>query len=325
MIKSRGLRLSKNQILAFPFLALMYATIVLYLLGSVGGVDLAVYEANSNLAFQEWSIYYYKEFFSWGMIKLAYGVSEKLGLSQPTLVINLFLFAIYSLFTRGMNLKAKLIPLILISPIAVLLSLNVLRQYISVLLLCLATLNLLNKNNLSACFLLFLSFFSHQSVILLIFCIFASRFLSVGSVAFLVLSMQFFIFILNSYGLGFYSGEGYVETGEVSSAFKVLFYFCYLVVLFLALNSLGFSVGDQLLFNKLIKVLLWFSVLMIVFPWPSWIANRYLISVGFIYLFLIFSRVVVSNKDFLILFLVSILNLLGVYFHGGARSMVVLG
>jgi hypothetical protein len=302
----------------------MYVTIVWYLLGSVGGVDLAVYEANSNLALQEWSYYYYKEFFSWGIIKLAYRVSGYFGLSQPALVINLFLLVIYFLFTRGMNLRVKLIPLILLSPIAILLSLNVLRQYISILLLCLATLSLLDKRYIAACLLIFLSFFSHQSVILLIFCIFAIRFLSFRSVALLVLSMQLFIFVLNSYGFSFYSGEGYVEVGDVSTASKVLFYFAYLVVLFLALNSLGVGVGDELYFIKVIKVLLWFAILMIAFPWPSWIANRYLISVGFIYLFLIFSRVVVSEKVFLILLLVLIFNLLGVYFHGGARSMVVL-
>lgn len=326
--KAHGLKVSKASIMSLVFLLPAYFIICIFLVKSVGGIDLVEYEKNSGLGFKDWSWYFYKEFFSWFLIKFSYEVSWWLGLKQPALVINAVLFLMYLFFTKNMGLQAKIVPLILIGPMSVLLSFNILRQYISVVLLCLALLNLLGGNWKVSLFLSGLAFFSHQSIILLVPLVYACRFFSFYVASGVVFCGQLIVLLLNVvFGLGLYSDQGYNDAGDIPSTYKVLFHFVYVFFLFLMLRG-GRLWRDCTLMKydfigKIVSVLMVFSILMVVFPWPDWIVNRLLINISFIYMFLLLARErFVAKRCGGFVFFLCVVNAIGVLFHGGAISML---
>jgi hypothetical protein len=312
------------------FLACIYSVCIFFLACAVGGVDLVAYKNSSSVSFEDWDSYFYKEFFSWLIIKFSFYVSNSLGLMQPVLMVNFSLLILYLFFTRGMKLQRWLIPLVLISPLSILLCFNVLRQYVSVFLVSLALLNILNGNLKTFFLLSVLAFFSHQSIIFLIALILMCRFFSFYAALIFLLVSQFFVLIVNMvYGFGLYSDQGYDEVGELLPFYKVLSHFAYVVFLFLMLKFLGRLCGglkfNSVFLDKVINSLMGFSVLIIVFPWPAWISNRLLINVSFVYLFLFFNFYSLRKKyKFVFLLSFCLLNIAAIILHGGALSMLDL-
>lgn len=328
LVRPLGLKVSKANMMSLVFLLPAYFIICIFLVKSVGGIDLVEYEKNSALGFKDWSWYYYKEFFSWFLIKFSYEVSWWLGLKQPVLVINAVLFLMYLFFTRNMGLQAKIVPLILIGPMSVLLSFNILRQYISVVLLCLALLNLLYGKGKVSTLLSCLAFFSHQSIVLLVPLVFVCRFFSFYVASGVVFCGQLIVMLLSAVlGLGLYSDQGYNYVGDISSAYKVVSHFIYVFFLFVMLQVgrlwRDYSLMKYDFIGKIVSVLMVFSISMLVFPWPDWIVNRLLINISFIYMFLLLSRErFVAKRGGGFVFFLCVVNAVGLLFHGGAISML---
>jgi hypothetical protein len=326
--RSLSLKISGSSFFSWVLLTSAYLVIGTFLVNSVGGIDLIDYKKNSALGVGEWGAYFYKEFFSWLLIKVAFDVSEVLGLKNPVLIINLILFLIYLFFTRSMGLQARLTPLVLIGPLSILLSFNVLRQYISIVLFCIAVLSLLKNNWKTSLALSFLAFFSHQSIIFLLPVVYACRLINFYVTAIVIFSVQFFALLLNAtLGLNLYSDQGYSYTGDTPLLYKVIAHFAYVFFLYAMLRVRYFfdkkSNLNNLFIEKLTNALMLFSVLIIIFPWPEWIVNRLLINIAFIYLFLLLTRekMMLNKKGLFVLFL-CFANAGGVLLHSGALSML---
>lgn len=320
----------KNPSYSPALLIPTYLIICSFLINSTGGIDLIAYKIGSSIKIPDWTVYFYKEFFSWTIIKISYEAADLFGLKQPIIFINLLLLTICAFFTKNSAMRVSLLPLALISPISILLTFNVLRQYISIVLLCLVILNLLHRNWKTSALLAFLSLFSHQSVVLLIPTIYACYFFKLRTVTAIILLSQLSIFALNSFaGIDIYSDQGYTEVTDTPSIYKMYFYLAYIALIFVVLRFAKKS-GDFLFLetsfiSKLISAILIFSIATAVFPWPTWIINRILTSTAFILIFLFFSlkKHRGSKGDLLAAALVTF-NIFGILFHGGALSMISL-
>jgi hypothetical protein len=129
-------------------------------------------------------------------------------------------------------------------------------------------------------------------------------------------------------GLGFYDLGNYNDNDNASPLMRLSLHFLYTV--FLSITLYIYSVtgrrDDQHFFKKLNAGLLFFAALIIAFPWPFWVANRFLIYVAFIYLALILARcngfcVDRAKYNFLIASLV-LFNAAAIFMHKGALQML---
>jgi len=317
-------RSSENVVLFFFSLL-----IVCVMINAVGGVDLSTYRDNSYLPFGEWGAYFIKEFLSWSVIKFCYELSDFLGLAQPVFLLTFFLFLLLYISTAGFKLDARYLPLALVAPLSILLAFNILRQYIAIFFLFLAILMLLHKRTF--CFFLLCVFatLSHNSVSLVLIVVIFCYWLSFRAALFLLLMTQLSLFLLNRlFDLNIYSSDGYNDDGMISSSVKVAFHFVYIFFLY-AMFEFSYGIGrgkDALFFKKLGRGLLAFSILTTIFPWPFWVANRFLIYVAFLYLGLLLvccEHWTINRRkyNFFVLFIV-FFNMLAIGMHKGATEMI---
>ncbi|QGW22697.1 hypothetical protein GOM96_17380 [Stutzerimonas degradans] len=308
---------------------LVFILIVYVMINAAGGVDLATYRDNSNLPIDEWNTYFIKEFLSWGLIKFGFKLSDLIGLRQPIVLLTIFLFIMLYVLSVGLKLDARYLPLVLVAPLSILLAFNILRQYIAIFILLVAILMLVNKRVFWFFFLSILSVFSHNSIFLVLIVVIICYYLNFKAVFFALISMQISLLVLDKLlNLNLYVSNGYNDDGSISSSIKVAFHFGYVVFLYcLFANPFGVNRGeDSDFFKKLGMGLLVFSVLIVVFPWPFWVANRFLIYVAFLYLALLLVhcdswRVNRLRYNFFVTFLV-IFNIFSVSMHGGATEMI---
>lgn len=323
------LRISLADIYEDVVLLFCYVFIAYMMWGAVGGVDLATYEDSSQVPLHMWGWYYYKEFVSWAVIKLSYEASALVGVPQPAILLTLILFLVMRLLTFGTGLSVKYLPLVLLAPLSVLLAFNILRQYMAIFLLFLSILMILKGRGALFLFLSIFAVFSHNSIVLLLLVVCFVYWLSIRSALFMILAVQVVIFLLDrAFDLGAYELGIYNDNDSASPLIRLLFHFSYVVLL-----SFAFALyirivrhEDRYFFNKLNAGLLFFSALVVVFPWPFWVANRFLIYVAFVYLALILVRYDVRcvnrvKYNMLIAVLVSF-NVAAIFMHAGALQML---
>lgn len=310
----------------------VYVAVLVVMASAIGGIDLITYKANSDLPLSMWGIYFYKEFFSWGLIKLSYSLSDYFGLDQPILVLSFILLAIFRCFNIGSNIDARYLPLIILGPLSVLLAFNVLRQYIAVIFFCIALIMLMRRRFLLFCLAGLLAFFSHNSIIFLLYLVVVSYFLSLGSAMFMVFVFQAAVLFADRFlGVGIYNTDLLSASGGVSESVKVVFYFLYVVFLFLLFSKTpGVRRTTQGYFlKKLSLTLLFFAVMVVVFPWSSWMTNRFLIYIGFTYSFFLLLQLdewrIQRGRYNLFVAIFVVVSVVATLMHGGAMSMLSFG
>lgn len=316
---------SSENVVLWLFLLLIACVMI----NAVGGVDLSTYKDNSYLPFDEWGAYFIKEFISWGVIKFCYEISDFLGLAQPLFLLTIFLFSLLYVFTAGLKLDARYLPLVLMAPLSILLAFNILRQYIAIFFLFTAILMLLHRRMFCFFLLSVSAVLSHNSVSLVLMVVILCYWLSFRAALFMLIMMQLSLLVLSRiFDLNIYSSDGYNDDGSISSSTKVAFHFAYVFFLY-AVFKFSYGVDrdrDTHFFRKLGMGLLAFSILTTIFPWPFWVANRFLIYVAFLYLALLLVccehwQVNRRKYNYFVLFLV-FLNILAVGMHKGAAEMV---
>ena len=145
-------------------LSILYLFFSYMLINAHGGIDLLQYKNISTTNISAWNAYHFKEIFSWSLIKLSFQISTFLNLKHPCFILSLILLTIFKLSIKKMDTSSKLIPLAMLSPFTVLLSLNILRQYIATVMVTLTIIHLFKNNfKLATVFSIF-AIFSHQSV-----------------------------------------------------------------------------------------------------------------------------------------------------------------
>lgn len=295
---------------------------------SPGGIDLKNYSNESSKGLFFWNLYQGKEFVSWFFIKISYYISDLVNLDKPVLILNLLMFNLISINLRSHKFKGVLLSLALISPFGVLLSQNVLRQYISCVFLFLFIVKIVEKKYLLALLLSFATFFSHNSSIIYLFPIFLSIVFNKKLIFLaMMVGVSFTILLLKYFEFNF--GINNIEAAgeEFFSLLKFLVYFSLMILVWFAkllfvrlegakLNFFYYQVSEKI-------DILFFSVLIIAFfELPFWVVNRFLLTVSFLIILYIvllnnFSR---KNMVFYVFFYLFILATC--FMHPGARSIL---
>ena len=308
--------------------------IVLYvLISATGGIDIAVYKLNSGRDIQSWSGYEFKEIFSWLIIKFSFKVSSFFGLDTPFVILNFLLFLFFQYFLKGTKYKKILIVFALIGPFGVMLSLNVLRQYISLMFFFMAMINLYENNIRKSVVASFLAITSHASILPFVALLFSSYYFNVSIFYPIVFVVTVFPLSILSYIIqtqfGYYlsSTSNVVDVSGYAPLLKVIISELYLFVLFVLIKLKSIAKKRKSLFDinieKLVNVLFIFSLTLMVSPFQEWVINRLIISIGFIFILLIFfNKQKLEWQQIVVITSTVIINSIALYFHPGARGML---
>jgi hypothetical protein len=296
------------------FILVMVLLFVFY--SARGGVDYDRYFDVTNQLTT--SFYYMSNIVSWSIIYMARVLSNSL--TEMSLIITYFLYLI-SVSSERPNSNTKslyFLFLALISPVGVLLSLNVLRQYIALFFMFLAFYFWCKNKNYRAYIFLIISILSHQFVFLFVAIFFLHRTMKTYVV---LLAIPVIVILINMYGPGFFSLGDDFEKLQVYIMYSSLLLAVHVVSLRL--------VSVDTFYNKLDveKYLLVMFVTLLAFSYmtdlPVWGLNRLWIGYGFLLLLLIFStKTIIFGKTWFLKVFVLVFNLVALSFHNGARGML---
>ena len=131
------------------------------------GVDIEVYSSQMQGQMPKWTFYNGKEFISWSLLTLI-GFITTISPNVQLIILDLMvIFLLYAILKR-FALSTILLPVIFISPVLVLLSNNILRQYIALPFLLGFLLSATYWRLKASIFFGLLAFFAHNSSLILI-------------------------------------------------------------------------------------------------------------------------------------------------------------
>jgi len=290
---------------------------------ALGGADLSNYKAYSQNGLSSWSFYELKEFVSWFIIKLSYSVSWSMGYENaiPFLV---FISCITLSAILPFRYSVIMVLLLLMTSFGVLLSQNVLRQFIAAIFLYnLYTLTFINKGKFLAQITWgSLAVLSHNSSLIIIFLFILSSQKGIMFYLYCIVILPILI-ITNNLGILNYGSGLYEDNSGISENVKVMFFIIqYFILLFLLYNSGGMDNNKRLArfytSSFIILILIYFL------GFPYWAINRLfmtllvLLSCHVTYLALVFQ----NSRGYIPLLLSSILMLPFLIFHSGAMRML---
>ena len=262
--------------------------VILLSLTSLGGVDLLVYKKAVSKPISEWGFYYYKEFFSWIIIKFSYYLSDLFYIKNPIFFNNLIVFCLVSFSLRKYKFKGVFVSLALISPVGVLLSHNVLRQYISCIFLFIFIINLCERNLIFSVFMGLASILSHNSSIFFVILLYSALLLNsrAGSVVFIIFSFMLLSLFSKIIGINPIFNEMTHDGLVVDGRIKYFSYVSLTIIMYIFKNitvNLG-GVNDSIVINLsryydlMIVVALGFFLM----DPPYWVLSRLVISASFV-------------------------------------------
>ncbi|WP_225784956.1 EpsG family protein [Xenophilus sp. Marseille-Q4582] len=132
------------------------------------GVDVERYDVILREGVLEWSAYYLKEWVSWGAMDLLSALSPHLDLAQQLMVLDLVVAAVVGLACRNAGFVGHRFAFFYVSFAFVLLSFNVLRQYVAFALLAGAAVAAVNERPRRTLLLALLALFAHNGSLLLL-------------------------------------------------------------------------------------------------------------------------------------------------------------
>lgn len=322
------LNLNFNSI-TFSFLVAFCLFFVLFTsISSPGGIDLINYRNESEKGLLYWDFYQGKEFVSWFLIKLSYFIADLVNLEKPVLILNLFLFFFISITLKKHRFKGVFISLALISPFGILLSQNVLRQYISCVFLFLFLIKLIDRNYLAALFLSIATFFSHHSSVIYLFIVFLSFCFNKHLVHLGIVIGAFYVTLLLKY-LEFDFGVNDIDSGAsgVGDLYKFYGYLILMIVvwvskfIFMRLERLNRDIFYRKLSEKV--DLLFFSALILAFfELPYWVLNRFFMTISFVIILFIVLLNSFRRRNMFLYLLFYLFILASSFLHPGARSIL---
>lgn len=307
----------------YGFLAMIFIVIYcLFFIHAPGGVDLFNYEMYSERGIFSWTPYELKEVFSWLLIKVSYSISWSVG--QVTALPYLVIILTIILSLRTSILIASIMMLFLLcSSFGVLLSQNVLRQFVGAIILYKLYESVFILKNSSVINFMWggLSLISHNSSVVIIGIIYIAR---KKGIAFLIYSILLFSSLLVMGALGFikYGGE-YEDNSGVSEIIKITYFFSQYMFLYVALfysRSDRDKSEDRFYITSIIMFLFLY-----LFGFPVWAINRLIISMLVLLLFsVVYSCLCFFDiKNKIILLIVFLLMIALLFLHKGALGMLV--
>lgn len=286
-----------------------------------GGIDIEVYESTSAILWGEGTAYYYKEFVSWGIIALAFDVIGKSSHIYALASISLFMWLCIIVFVKGAS-KNFYLALVLISPFGVLLSLNVLRQYIAVLFFFIAVINIVDKRYFIALFMSLLSIFSHNSFVIFVAILYSLYIFGPKLTVITAMALSLIASVVMS--------SSSPINAEGDEKLKLIMHFTYVLGIYVFIPFISYcckwiklDFGDYLFRLSLLSILM-----LLMLGAEVWQINRLLISLGFFLLLFIAYHILMREHYFGIRFFIITLliffNVLSLLQHGGAISMLNL-
>jgi len=300
----------------------LFSLIVMLMLAVIyqfpGGIDITTYESAADKVFEEWSVYYSKEIVSWGLIALAFKVLEDYDYIYSLVSISLFMWLFLAVFMKDARSNFYL-SLMLVSPFGVLLSLNILRQYIAVLLFFMAVVNLVDKKYYAALLLSILSILSHNTLILFVVIVYALSIL--GPKLALVTVIAFSILVSQIVSGGTINSEGSEVVKLISHFMYVLGVYAFIPTISYCCRWLNLEFGDHVFKFSCLSIFI-----LLIFGAEIWQVNRLLVTLGFFLLLYITYNVLTRPHNFGVRFLIMCIlisyNLLALFLHSGALTML---
>lgn len=310
MSKSRVIGIFENLfLLLLIFLLISFSNVR-------GGIDYDVYLDVTNQF--SLSFYYISNIVSWSSIYMARIISGSV--AGIALIITYFLYLCSVLFERpNNNTKSPyFLFLALASPIGVLLSLNVLRQYIALVFMFLAFYFWCKDKKYRGFLFLIISLLSHQVTFFFAAMFFAHK--NINRYA-LALAITISLVLISLYGPEFASiGDDSVKLlGYIFYSLILLVIYCFTLRL-TSVDTFYDKLDIERYLSTVFIYLLLFSFMTDI---PVWGLNRLWIAYGFLILLLLYSiKSRRFGKMFFLKFFVLVFNLVALNFHEGARGML---
>ena len=154
--------------LSYPILAFIFLLNVYLKNVSSFGIDIERYSIILEQGVNDWSLYYLKEFLSWGVFDLLSKFSEILTIPSQLLVLDAMLLAVLIVGCAGSGFSAAKFVYFYASFAFILLSFNVLRQYIAVIFLAVAIVSAAHMWRSRFIFAAIMAVASHNGSLLLV-------------------------------------------------------------------------------------------------------------------------------------------------------------
>lgn len=297
-------------------------TIIIVFLQSPGGIDLINYHRESEIGIFSFNFYQIKEFVSWFLIKISIYFSGLLNLHNPALMLGLGTYLSFLLIKKRYDIYPASLFLCLVNPILILLIMNVLRQYVSVIFLFVSILAIFKEDKKIFLLMTMLAFFSHNSSAFISIIIFMSFYLTKSKLFFVTIAIGVFIPFVSSY-LNF--GSEYNYQGEnADNKFYGYFIVMIVIVMFTYIKLKLKSEADVRFYDYILKLgflFLFFSILSYISSLPIWVINRFLVSfVGLMILCFHMKNIKTKNHIFIDTFF-SIFSIIMLFLHTGANNM----
>lgn len=282
-----------------------------------GGVDVHVYKESVDRVLEGGAAYYYKEIVSWGIIAFNFKLFEG-GAVYALASLTLLMWIIVGLFVKGVKTNIY-ISLMLVSPFGVLLSLNVLRQYVAVLFFFVAFISLLDKKSYLAHVMAILTVLSHNSFIVFIVVLYSLYYLGPKLSLIVVILFSFCISLVISSGPINSVGDERVKL--ILHIMYVLGIYAFIPIVSYCCRWIDLEFGVKLFGLSLLSIAILFS-----FGAEIWQINRLLISLGFFLLLYITHMMFIRPHKYgirlLIVLLLIFYNSFSLMHHSGAMAMI---
>ncbi len=289
---------------------------------SKGGVDFLRY--SNVIEDMEMSFYYMKNVVSWSIIYISRWITNENG--AISLVISIVLMFLNKIFTRSWSDIGNVYFILLLSflsPVGVLLWLNIIREHIALILFFFGIIFLCKKENYRAMFLFSLSFLSHQVMFFFIIPFLAHQLIKKSVHRYSILLTVLLFSLLSVFSFQF---EFELLNDEVEKLYAYIAYSSLIVMSFILVNSNAFYfLKEKKVFLKEYVVLMYFVFLSfsIFYNFPVWILNRIWIGFSFLVLLFIFSqRCKTLSLRWFIKVGVVMVNVVFMFFHSGVRGML---
>lgn len=333
---------TKKSVPQSVFLNFLLVVFLIFLLTigklvAVGGVDTNVYKQIIYTSPSEWGSYYLGNLFSWSIIFTSFMLTANYPIGFSLALIDLIVWSIYFFLSkRDETFNTNLAPLAMFGAIGVLLSYNVLRQYISVVFFLVASIRFFQNRGVWNWHLFVLALFSHFSSAIFLLPLLLSRYnFKKKIVRFILFPMVYLV------GLAIFQNfqpRAFAEAESIGDPVIELYAFMLLslsvLVLFHMKVKLCAAGCPQPAKIHEVSKFLFYSFVTILgvaaTNLPVWLVNRFLISFIFLtssYVFITVptsgaknSRVYGRTVNFLTLCVL----LATVLFHPGAAQMIGL-
>ena len=329
----------------------MYLYITKYTVGSVflifiltigklvadGGVDTNTYKQIIYSSPAEWGSYYLANLASWSIIFTSFKLTDTYPVGFALALIDLIVWGIYFFFSkRDKSFNTNLAPLALFSAVGVLLSYNVLRQYIAAVFILVASIRFFQNRGVWIWPFILLALISHFSSAIFLVALLLSRYNFKKKIVRLILFPVVYlvgIALLPNFQLRALAGAESI--GDPTSELYAFLFFAFTVfVLFhikLKLCAAGYQQPAKI---HETSRFLFYSIAIILavattIP-PVWLLNRLLISFIFLTSSFVFIIVPAANTERgrfcrqAVNFATLCVSMATVLFHPGATQMIGL-